>query len=63
MLYKSEKEFKERQRKMDIAWALFEENEYDVEKTCSECPFRAECKALELCYGCGVWEEMQGEDL
>lgn len=63
MFYESEKEFKERQKKMDIAWTLFEENNFDVEKTCRECPFRTECKTSDLCYGCGVWEEMQGEDL
>lgn len=63
MLYETNKEFKEVQKKMDMVWDLFEENDYDAEKTCRECPFRAECKASDLCYGCGVWEELMGEDL
>lgn len=30
---------------------------------CAECEHRYECEALELYWGCGVWEEAMGEDL
>ena len=63
MLYGTQKEFKERQKKLDIVWDLFEKNDYDAEKTCRECPFRKECKTSHLRYGCGIWEELMGEDL
>lgn len=30
---------------------------------CDRCPFASICSTDELFYGCGVWEEMMGDDL
>lgn len=30
---------------------------------CAHCPYAEQCKARELYWGCGVWEEQMGEDL
>ena len=30
---------------------------------CAGCPHAGECEALELFWGCEVWEEEMGEDL
>lgn len=56
MLHETKKEFKERQKKMDMIWYLFKENDYDAEKTCRECPFHEEREVSDLCYCCRVWE-------
>ena len=39
--------------------------EFDVAKghACEHCPFADVCEALELFWGCEVWEEGMGEDL
>lgn len=37
-------------------------DEYGVDG-CQHCPYREECQAEELFWGCGVWEEQMGEDL
>ena len=31
--------------------------------SCEGCPFADQCEALELYWGCPVWEEGMGEDL
>lgn len=31
--------------------------------TCEGCPVADHCEALELFWGCGVWEEGMGDDL
>ena len=37
---------------------------YDLEcEGCEDCPFAAVCGEQELFWGCGVWEDMMGEDL
>lgn len=33
------------------------------EDGCQHCPYREQCEEAELFFGCGVWEEMMGEDL
>lgn len=35
----------------------------DCENVCEACPFADRCEKEELYWGCGVWEEMMGEDL
>lgn len=51
--------------KTEITWELFEKLNYNVDATCKQCPFRNECHSenSDLCYGCGVWEELMGDDL
>lgn len=31
--------------------------------SCETCPFAEACKARQLWWGCGEWEDQQGEDL
>jgi len=35
----------------------------ECEDVCEVCPFAERCGREELYFGCGVWEEMMGEDL
>lgn len=35
----------------------------ECEDVCEVCPFAERCGREELYWGCGVWEEMMGEDL
>jgi hypothetical protein len=35
----------------------------ECEGVCEVCPFAERCGREELYWGCGVWEEMMGEDL
>ena len=35
----------------------------ECECVCDACPFAERCGEEELYFGCGVWEEMMGEDL
>ena len=34
-----------------------------LECTCENCPFAEQCDKEELFWGCGVWEDMMGDDL
>ena len=37
---------------------------YDMDcESCEVCPFAKVCGQHELFWGCGVWEDMMGEDL
>ena len=40
-----------------------EYGEVDLEASCAQCPYHAECEASGSCYSCSVWEESMGEDL
>ena len=45
---------------------MYEEMEMEMGMECEGCvgcPHAAECEALELFWGCGVWEDEMGEDL
>jgi len=43
---------------------MYEEMEVGMEMVgCVGCPYAEECEALELFWGCAVWEDEMGEDL
>ena len=43
---------------------MYEEMEVGMDLAgCVGCPHAEECEALELFWGCGVWEDSMGEDL
>lgn len=48
---------------VEQAYEMYEQSGMDAEEFCSQCPFRQQCQAQQAQYGCGVWEEMMGEDL
>ena len=38
-------------------------DEVDLEASCAQCPYHAQCEASGSCYGCPVWESAMGDDL
>ena len=49
---------------MEMYYERMEAEDFDEEiDYCEGCPYRDRCESEELFWGCGVWEDLQGEDL
>ena len=35
----------------------------NLEASCAQCPYHAECEKSGSCYACSVWESSMGDDL
>ena len=48
---------------VEQAYKMYQQSGMDAEEFCDKCPYAKQCQAQQAKYGCGVWEELMGEDL